>query len=369
MFKSKTRPSLTEGPHQLPYCRKCGAKLEEDTRFCYVCGTPVAAAPAAPAPTPRRVTRRGRPTYILAAVLIAILLLAIAFAAIIFLPISPVSYTQTNTMPARNGVTQLNLNLQADTADINIIPQRVNGSLMVLNVSATGSTGIFSSATPIHVTFSNQTLGNTTTVTASVTRAGGYLSPNLHVVCNVYVDPRAALNLTAHTQVGQVNTNTKDQTIQNLNLQSTTGSVNATLGSNVVLAGNASVTTTTGSARLNWNQADAQGNITVNVKSTTGTASLLVNRNFLMDGNVTMNVGTTTGSVNFDMTIHDYVGAQIESSKVFGSINVQQEGFSGTQDMLKSNNYPAISNFDVKLSTTTGSVNINATSQSLATRS
>jgi hypothetical protein len=352
----------------MPYCRKCGTKLEEDARFCYVCGTPVAAAPAA-APEPRPRAPRRRPVnMVLVGVLIAVLLLALAFTAIIFLPITPVSYAQTNTMHERNDVNQLNLNLQADTADINIIPQRVNGNLMVLNVTATGSTGIFGSATPVKVTFDNQTLDNAVTVTASVSRVGAYLSPNLHVVCDVYVDPRAALNLTAHTEVGQVNMNAEDQTIQNLNLQSTTGSVEATLGSNVILTGNASATTTTGSVTLNWNQADAQGNITVNVKSTTGTASLLVNRNFMMAGNVSMDAGTTTGSVNFDMTIHDYVGAQIESSKVFGSINVQQDGFSGDQDLLRSDNYPAVSNFNVKLSTTTGSVNIDATSQSLATR-
>jgi len=26
----------------LPYCLKCGAKLKEDDKFCYACGTPVA---------------------------------------------------------------------------------------------------------------------------------------------------------------------------------------------------------------------------------------------------------------------------------------------------------------------------------------
>jgi hypothetical protein len=306
---------------------------------------------------------------VLAAVLIAVLLLVIAFTAIIFLPITPINYAQTNSMAAKNGVTQLNLNLQADTADINIIPQRVNGNLMVLNVSATGSTGIFGSTTPVKVTFNNQTTSDAITVTASVSHIGASFSPNLRIICDVYVDPKAELNLTAHTNVGQITMNAEDQTIQNLNLQSTTGSVEATLGNNVVLAGNASTTTTTGSVTLNWNQADAQGNITVNVKSTTGTANVQVNRNFMMAGNVSVEAGTTTGSVNFDMTIHDDVSAQIESSKVFGAINVQQEGFSGKQDLLQSNNYLAPSNFNVKLSTTTGSVNIDATYQSLATRS
>jgi DUF4097 and DUF4098 domain-containing protein YvlB len=89
----------------------------------------------------------------------------------------------------------------------------------------------------------------------------------------------------------------------------------------------------------------------------------------MLAGNVSAEAGTTTGSVNFNMTIHDDVSAQIEASKVLGAINVQQEGFSGDQEQLQSNNYPAPSNFNVNLSTTTGNVNIDATYQSLATRS
>ncbi|MCW4046803.1 MAG: zinc ribbon domain-containing protein [Candidatus Bathyarchaeota archaeon] len=352
----------------MPYCRKCGTKLDENARFCYVCGTPVAAvtptAVAAKPAAPRR------PMYIgLAAVLISVVLVAIVVSALIFLPITPVNFTQTNSVAAETGVNRLNLNLQADIVDVNIIPQRVNGNTVFLNVSATGSTGIFGSATPIKLTFTNETSNNAITVTASITRIDVYFTSNLHVTCNVYVDPKIELNLTARTSVGQIVMNARDQTIQNLVLQATTGSVKASLGRNVVLTGNVSTITTTGSVTLDWEQADAKGNITVNVKSTTGTASVKVNRNFMLAGNVSIEAGATTGSVNFEMTIHDDVSAQIESSKVLGVINVQQDGFSGGQELLRSNNYPAPSNFNVKLSTITGNVNIDATYQSSATRS
>lgn len=40
----------------MPYCRKCGAKLEDDARFCHVCGSPVAAVTPVPA-----THMRGRP--------------------------------------------------------------------------------------------------------------------------------------------------------------------------------------------------------------------------------------------------------------------------------------------------------------------
>jgi uncharacterized membrane protein YvbJ len=34
--------SVRNGEKVLPYCLKCGAKLKEDDKFCYACGTPVA---------------------------------------------------------------------------------------------------------------------------------------------------------------------------------------------------------------------------------------------------------------------------------------------------------------------------------------
>lgn len=37
----------------MPYCHKCGAELEEEARFCYVCGTPVAAVTSVSAPHTR----------------------------------------------------------------------------------------------------------------------------------------------------------------------------------------------------------------------------------------------------------------------------------------------------------------------------
>jgi DUF4097 and DUF4098 domain-containing protein YvlB len=352
----------------LSYCRKCGAKLEENARFCHVCGTPVAPAPALPTAKPAAHRRRSV-NMVLVGVLIAVLLVVVAVSALIFLPITPINYVQTKSVASEAGVSQLNLNLQADTADINIIPQRVNDNTLVLNVSATGSTGIFGSTTPVKVTFGNRTVSSSTTVSASVSRVGASFSVNLHVVCDVYVDPKAELNLMVHTNVGQVNMSAEDQTIQALALQTTTGNVEAALGKNVAVTGNVSITTTTGTATLNWNQADAERNISVYVKSTTGAANVQVKRDYFLSGNVTVEASTTTGSVNFDMTIHDDVSAQIEASKVFGAINVQQEGFSENQELLQSNNYPAPSNFNVKLSTTTGTVNIDATYQSLATRS
>jgi hypothetical protein len=353
----------------MPYCRKCGAKLEENARFCQVCGTPVAGATAPPYAPYRRARRQ--PHLVLVAVLISVLLLALALSALVFFPFNPVNFNQTNSVTAQPSVDHLNLDLSADVADINIIPQRVDGNLVQLNVSASGSTGLFGSADPIKVTFSNLTANNTVTVTSTVSRANELpLSFTVHVVCDVYVDPSAELNLTVHSSVGQIVMNAQEKmTIRALNLQTTTGAVEATLTRNVLVAGNVSATTTTGSVTFNWEQADAQGNVAVNLRSTTGTVNLYLTRTNRLSGNVTVDAGTTTGSVNLTMTLRDGVGAKVESQTTLGGITVDAPRFSGDKSPIQSNNYPAASNFLVNLRTTTGGINITGDYESGAVNS
>jgi hypothetical protein len=303
--------------------------------------------------------------------LIGVLLLALALSALVFLPFNPVSFNQSNSVAAQPGVDRLNLDLQADVADVNIIPQRLDGSLVLLNVSETGSTGLFGSANPVEVTFSNQTTNNTVMVFSTISR--GTMMPfsnNVHVVCDVYVDPSAELSLTVHSSVGRIVMNAQEKmTIQALNLQATTGSVEVTLGRNVGLTGSVSATTTTGGVTFNWEQADAESNVLVNLKSTTGAVNLYVTRTNRLSGNITVNAETTTGSVNLGMAIRGDVGARIESQTTLGGITVDAPRFSGDKSPIQSDNYPAGSNFLVNLRTTIGGINITGDYESGAVNS
>jgi DUF4097 and DUF4098 domain-containing protein YvlB len=160
-----------------------------------------------------------------------------------------------------------------------------------------------------------------------------------------------------------------NSTFQALNLETTTGNVEASVAQGVVISGIVSAKTTTGSVTFNWYQADAKGNVSVNLKSTTGPVNLYVSRNGRLSGNVSIYAGTTTGSVNVAMAIHNDVGAKIESHTDFGGINVDVQHFSGNQSSLQSSNYPAGSNFLVNLRTSTGGIHISAIYESSATLS
>jgi len=342
----------------MPYCYKCGAKLEEDANFCHVCGTPVG-APAMAAPA----RRRERTPYLLPiTVLITIVVVAIVAGAIIFAPVRPVDFNQSEEAPFELGIDRLSVDLDADVARVNITFEDLPGNLVVLNVSATGAVGILAPTTPIEVTFDHTVTEGLLAVTSRVYKADRW--PwlfSLNVVCDLHIDPSVNLSLNIRTSVGEIILNSKGGVIfDSLSLEATTGSVRAKLARNTVLNSDVSVKSTTGGVEFSWDNAKVTNNISVNVKTTTGGVKMNLNQNDKIPANVTLNAETTTGGIDFFVTIHDKVGAQIKSSTSFGGINVNKIGFSGDKSLMQSNNYPAKSNFIASLKATIGGININA---------
>jgi zinc-ribbon domain len=352
----------------MPYCHNCGAKLDDDARFCSVCGTPVApVSPVATSATPQRTSQRPRrTTFPLAGiVLIAILVIAVVGLAIAFVPLYPVSVSQSNEAAASN-VNTLRLVLNADVANVNVLLKDLPGNQRAaVNVSATGWRGIFGTDRPLTLGFKEDTSNSTLTYSVNVSRAEGWTIFNtLDVTCDVFVDPSVKLDITVRTETGSVTMNAdREMVLQNLNLQATTGSVEAILKEGVNVSGGLSLQTTTGSVRLQWDEVKISRSIPVNVMTTTGSAEVNITQSRQLAGNVTLNAQTTTGGVNFAMNIQNDVGARIAASTTLGGTNVQQSGFSGNQAPLQSSNYPAGSNFIVTLSATTGGIDIDAVYQ------
>jgi len=349
----------------MPYCRKCGAKLEEEARFCHVCGTPVAAVtvPAMP--------RRRGPFLLPVIIFIVILVMAAVVGALVFVPFYAVHFDQTNQV-AKTDVDNLMLDFQADVAQVNVFFENLPDKMLILNVTADGYVGIFEDPNrTINVTFDHQTANNTEIVTSRVSRISAWpLSYNLNVICDVYIDPSANLTLTVRSSVGQIMMNADTQmTFKTLSLEAVTGNVEASLAKGVVIAGMLSLKTTTGNVQFRMDKADVSGNVSVSLQSTTGSVNVNVAENQKLAGNVTVNARTTTGGVNLAMIINDDVGARIESHTDFGGINVDVQHFSGNQSSLQSSNYPAGSNFLLNLRATTGGIHISAIYESSATLS
>jgi hypothetical protein len=226
--------------------------------------------------------RRRGPLPLLVIVLIALIVTAAVAGAFVFLPFYTVHFDQTNQV-AKTGAENLIFDFQSDVALVNVFFKNLSDKMVVLNVTADGYVGIFEDPNrTITVTFNHQTANNTEIVTSRVSRASAWpLSYSLNVICDIYIDPSANLSsLSVLSSVGQIVLNADTATtIQTLNLETTTGSIEVSIRQGVVLAGVVSAKTTTGSVTFNWMQADAKGNVPVNLKSTTGTVNLSVSRN------------------------------------------------------------------------------------------
>jgi uncharacterized membrane protein YvbJ len=95
----------------VPYCDRCGTKLEENARFCQKCGKPVVTfatyVPPPPPPQPTKPMSKD-PAIILAVVLVAILVVAIIIVAVFF-ALNPVNFIPSNQGGNTN---QISLNFQ-----------------------------------------------------------------------------------------------------------------------------------------------------------------------------------------------------------------------------------------------------------------
>jgi hypothetical protein len=342
----------------MPYCHKCGAKLDETARFCPACGTPVATVNAAPNQTvPKR-----RPYYVLPVViLVAVLVSAAVIASLLFLPFYPVNFNQTNEVPEA-GMDNLLLDFQVDVAQVNVFFKNLPGNMAVLNVTADGGVGILDDPnSAVNVTFSHTATNNSVAVFARVSQTARWsILHSLNLKCDLYIDPSANLTLQVRSSVGGIVMDAGTEvTLQRADLETTVGNVEVSLSKGAVAAGSISLRTTTGSVQFTMDEADVSGNVSVNLHSTTGAVNLDLTATHL-SGNATVNARTTTGSVNMHMAIDGDVGARIESDADLGKITLDVERFSGNESPIQSNNYPAGSNFLVNLRTNTGGISINA---------
>ncbi len=344
----------------MPYCRRCGTKLDEDAHFCHKCGTPVAVfipVPAAPIKPVRPI--RKEPFVIAAIVLIVLLISAVIVSAILFAPASTLNFDQTN-QDSHPNVDTLNLNLQADSAQVNIITQKINDQNILISTSATGSRSIFGSTNFVTVTFSNDTENNVLTVNTKVTDTTGSFISNRHVICTVYVNPALNLNLNVTTQTGKITlTSQTPATFQSLNLHTNAGAVEATL-QNATISGNFTLQTQAGTVYFGSNQANVLGNQTVELHSNAGSINMDITQTKTLQGNLQINSVTDLGSVTVGLQLDGAVGAKIVSQTNLGSIHPNVQHFSGNQSPIQSDNYPAASNIEINCRTNLGSININA---------
>jgi hypothetical protein len=261
----------------------------------------------------------------------------------------------------------LNLNFQADIAQVNIMAQNATGDNIVIYTSASGSTGTFGGSNiPVQISFSNQTVGNTLTVNSKVSTSGNF-GTAAKVTCDIYLNPDLFLNVNVTTDTGQINLNeTQQATFQSLTLKSTTGEVKTDLQNGTTIAGEMSIKSTTGTVTFTMNQTKVVGNHMFNVQTTTGNLDMQFEENQAFGENLQVNASSNTGEIDLSVNLNNDAGAKIQPQTDAGQINTNLNNFSDNNSLIESYNYPAQTNFLISLQTNVGSININAAYESSA---
>jgi hypothetical protein len=346
----------------LPYCHKCGTRLEDYDRFCPKCGTPIVTytAPAPPTQAARPVKPlRKDPIVIAGIVLIVILVAAVVAVAFLITPLGTWNVNQSLT-DQTSSVHTLNLNFDTDVGHVSVVALKVADSNLAIYVVGNGSRGVFGGGNnPVSLTFENTTVGDVLTVNSYV-NVETSSSLNTALDIQIFVDPALTLNLNITSHAGQVSFAVdKSVTLQSLSLSTNAGTVDATLR-NVTIAGAVSLDTNAGTVNYRMNNVNVVGNITVDLHSNAGSVNLDLTQTKAMGGNLQVNAQTQLGAIELGLVIDGDVGAKIISQTSLGSIHVTNgDNFSGDRSPLQSNNYPATSNFDIDCQTNLGSININ----------
>jgi len=116
----------------LPYCRVCGAKLEENAHFCHKCGTPVFTfAPAPPLAKPKE----KNPLLVPVIVLLVVVVVAVIVGAFVLWTI----YANSNQANgSRTNGNELSLSFQSEMAKANVMAQNLIGKTVLNGSSAAG---------------------------------------------------------------------------------------------------------------------------------------------------------------------------------------------------------------------------------------
>jgi len=344
----------------LPYCRRCGTKLDEDAHFCHKCGTSVAtysyASPASLAPLK---PIRNDPVVIGAIVLVSILVVGVVVAALLAAPFSNVTIGQTYQDDTVN-VNKLNLNFETNAAQVNVFTQNLTNNNFIIGIQGSASKGIFggNSDSPLQFNLYNDTINGIQTVTVKLEESIAF--SRYDVVCNIYLNPALILNINITSQAGQVSLiNDKPTILESINLQASAGSVGANF-QNATIVGNVTLKTQTGTIDFRTSEITVEGNSTVDLHSNAGSVTMDIAQTKPLQGSLQLNASTQLGSVNVGLSIDGDVGAKIISQSNLGNIHTNLENFSGNQSPVQSDNYPSTSNIEINSRTNLGSININA---------
>jgi hypothetical protein len=297
--------------------------------------------------------------------LMVVLVVVLSIAAVLFLPVKSVNFDESRSVTSTAGVNKLSLRLSADLGEVQVTYANLSGLALSLHVTAKGSVGFLMDPNTISLDFVQSTSADTALVNASVNVRDRLLgASNLNLHCIVQIDDSMRSKLDLSTSTGSVLVNsTNASAFDQISMSVKTGAVNLKIASGVSLYGDITLSTNVGASVLDWTDPLVMEDIKVVSSTKTGGLEMNINQTAPMDRTVILNGTTATGGVSLNMGIRGNVSASIESETGLGGVHVgSRTGFNGTDNALKSTNYPSSGNFEVTLKTNVGGVDVNALS-------
>jgi hypothetical protein len=297
--------------------------------------------------------------------LIVVVILILAFAAVMFLPVKSVNFDQSKSVSSVSGVNKLDLKLSMSMGEVRVSYANLSGQALNLHVVAKGSSGLLTDTNTVSLNFGETTSNDTALVNATVNVKDRLLGmANMNVRCNVIIDNSMRSKLDLTTSAGSILVNSTNATsLDQIVMNAKAGAVRLVVAQNVSLNGNISLSSDLGASALEWKNPRVMNNISVVTSTKAGGVVLNLSQTVPMNKTVSLSGTAQVGGVVLTLNMQGDIGASINSSSKLGGVHVGSKvGFTGSDNELRSTNYPAAGNFSMILRASVGGVEIKALS-------
>ncbi|MDD1747298.1 MAG: hypothetical protein LUQ16_06020 [Methanomassiliicoccales archaeon] len=302
--------------------------------------------------------RRGE-LPLLAIVLVIIVIVAVVGMVVLF-PWKVANVDVTRTVDIAPGTTEIDLNLDQDVGIIEVAFSEASEDV-VMTVEGTVRQNLLASGDPLEVMWSYDVVGERLILNVGVDVASFATTyGNEEIITKLSIPSRLSAMVNVSSTVGSIELSAADGvSLRGAHLSETTGSVLVQLA-DASLGGEFNMQSTTGSCTLDWRDVTIVDFAQVSASCTTGGITMDVSQANPLGGDLSLAASATTGGVDLEISIEGENSARVVSSTELGNIDVgTPTGFTGSNEDLRSNNYPSEFRMDITVDTQMGGVNLN----------
>ncbi len=307
----------------------------------------------------RDIMERGAALPLLAIIIVVIVIIAIVGMILIY-PWKVINIDEERSVDVTSAVGEIDLSVDQAIGKVMIVFSGEAIDAVTMTVTGTLRQNLFASVDPLSIAWSQRVVGERLVVSIEIdvmAYSATFGSQELETTIIVPSQLSAMVNATG--MAGSIELTAGDGAVlRGGHISETTGSAIIDL-SGCSLIGPLNVQTTTGGCTLRWTDVIALDQAQVNIDCTTGGISMEVSQLAALGGNITIRSTATAGGVNLDLSIEGGNSARVVSDTDLGGINVKtMTGFGGSDNDLRSSNYPTQSSLNVDITTEVGGIDL-----------